>query len=242
MAYKDITEAATEINILQVNLARSYKANQSLCNFQRDEDSDISLIQEPYTLKNRIIGFPLKHRIVVAKQDPKTAIIVHKDNFTVFPVFIESDVIAIKLKKGNREFLLINCYCPPNGDINAQLTKIEEILQKHKCADIIITGDFSARNEMWGSYTTDQRGEKVLELIVSNNLNILNKKDSPPTFKTSRAKGWIDLTLVSTALAKDINRWEVLKVFNNSDHRYILTTIKNVKEEEKVRFNIKSRS
>lgn len=150
----------------------------------------------------------------------------------MFPVFIAQNLVAAKITKGNREILIISCYCPPNGDINRELSKIEEIVQRHRSVEVLIGGDFNARNQIWGSQTTDERGERVLELIVTNALTLLNKKDSPPTFRTSRARGWIDLSIVNAVLARDIKDWKVLETFNNSDHRYIRTIIENVKVEE----------
>lgn len=39
-----------EIYVIQANLGRGFKANQSLNNYQNDEQFDISVIQELYVL------------------------------------------------------------------------------------------------------------------------------------------------------------------------------------------------
>ncbi|KAH9378605.1 hypothetical protein HPB48_018321 [Haemaphysalis longicornis] len=138
--------------------------------------------------------------------------------------------MAAKITEGQREILIISCYCPPNGDINRELSKIE-VVQRHRSVEVLIGGDFNARNQIWGTQTTDERGERVLEVIVTNALTLLNNKDSPPTFRTSRARRWIDLSIGNAVLARDIKEWKVLKTFNNSDQRYIRTIIENVKVE-----------
>ncbi|KAH9368137.1 hypothetical protein HPB48_018830 [Haemaphysalis longicornis] len=178
-----------------------------------------------------MIGFPLKHIISAVSKDPKSAIIVYK-NLSMLPAFIAQNLVSAKITKGNRGILITSCYCPPNGDINTDLSKIEEIIQRHRSVEVLIGGDFNARSQIWGSQTTDERGERVLELIVTNALTLQNKKDSPPTFRTSRARGWIDLSIVNAVLARDIKEWKVLETFNNSDHRYIKTYIENVKAAE----------
>lgn len=89
-------------------------------------------------------------------------------------------------------------------------------------------GDFNAKSELWGSDVTDEKGEKILEFLVTNNLTVLNDKNSPPTFKTSRTKGWIDLSVATSELHKDLKVWEVSKIPNNSDHRYIKAVFGNV--------------
>lgn len=227
-----VSNLETELHIVQINLARSFKANQSLSNFQHDEGIDISLIQEPYTLKNKIIGFPIRHKIVTSNLEPKTAIIVHRENISVFPVHIEQKLVAVKITIVNRELLLINCYCPPTEGINSELSKIENIIQTFKCEEILIAGDFNSKNEIWGSQSTDEKGEKIVEFLVTNNLTLLNHKDSPPTFQTTRARGWIDLTIVNETLGKNVKTWEVSKEFNNSDHRYIRIVIEKDEIQE----------
>ncbi|KAH9372425.1 hypothetical protein HPB48_016964 [Haemaphysalis longicornis] len=139
------TEIQQRLQIIQVNLARAYKAIQSLCNFQHDEKIDISLVQEPYTLKNKVIGFPIKHKIVMCNIEPKTAIIVHTENISVFPVHVQPKLVAVKVNTGNREILLRNCYCPPNEGINCEISEIERIIQTFSCEEILIAGDFNSK-------------------------------------------------------------------------------------------------
>lgn len=134
----------------------------------------------------------------------------------------------MKITKGNREIIIINCYVPPRETINTALVKIEDLICKFNDSEVLIMGDFNAKGEIWGSNITDDKGEKILELIVANNLTLLNDKNSPPTFKTNRAKGWIDLTIATSELYRNLKIWEVLKTPNNSDHRYIKVVLGNI--------------
>lgn len=218
----------SEFHVIQVNLGRAFKANESLSNFQHDEQFDISVVQEPYTLHNKVIGFPIKHKIIAFSNTPKTAIIVHKEDIAIFPLIIEQNLLAAKIKKGNREIVVVNCYCPPRESVNATLSKIENFIRNSNYLDILIMGDFNAKAELWGSHITDEKGDKIIEFIVSNNLTLLNERTSPPTFRTSRAKGWIDLAFVTSNLFKDLQLWEVLKIPNYSDHRYIQVKFDNI--------------
>lgn len=233
---------STEIQIIQVNLGRAFKANQSLNNFQQEEEFDISVLQEPYSLNNKIIGFPLKHKVIANNKDPKTAIIIHKENITAFPIIIEQKLIAVKINKGERELLIINCYCPPNENVERAMSAIGNILQKFIDINTIIMGDFNSKHQIWGSTETDEKGEKVLEFTVLHNLTLLNAKESPPTFKTSRARGWIDLTICDANLNQDIKSWEVLKTYNHSDHRYIKVVIKNEELPEEYGLTLKGQT
>lgn len=73
----------------------------------------------------------------------------------------------------------------------------------------------------------DRKGE-VLETATRHNLIIVNKQNSPPMFKTNRAKGWIDLTIVNKTLYPLIQEWEVVKDIKYGDHRYVITVIKEM--------------
>lgn len=231
-----------EIHIIQVNLARAYKANQSLNNFQEEEKIDISIVQEPYALNNKIIGFPIKHKIIAFEKEPKTAIIIHKGDISIFPIVIEQKMIVAKVIKGIRELLIINCYCPPHEKISPVLSKIENVIRTINFTEILIIGDFNSKNKLWGSQINDEKGDEMLEFIIKHNLIILNEKDSPPTFRTERAKGWIDLTITNHNLHTNIAQWEVLKNHNNSDHRYIKTVIKNVEPLEEYGITLKGQT
>ncbi|XP_035229469.1 uncharacterized protein LOC118201468 [Stegodyphus dumicola] len=61
----------------------------------------------------------------------------------------------------------------------------------------------------------------VLEYAMTNRLSIINTSDSPPTFRTIRAEGWPDLTMVSSQLANQMSEWHVMDILSLSDHRII---------------------
>lgn len=233
----------TTINIIQANLARSFNATTSLKHYQEENEHHISIVQEPYVLKNKIIGYPLKHNIIAHTQNPKVAIIIHNKDIQSFPLIIEEHIIATRIHYKSKDILLINCYWPPGTDDTSHLSKIETALQTIQHTEVLITGDFNAKNTLWGSKISDRRGENILEFLIKHNLTIENDKYSPPTFQTSRAKGWIDLTISNTSLHPDIRNWEVLKEFNNSDHRYIKfeIPIEHTKDHEKYGITLKGK-
>lgn len=63
--------------MFKINLGRSFRATSNLNNPHPEQNQDISFLQEPYHLKNKVIGFPIKTRIVQGNDNPKTARIVH---------------------------------------------------------------------------------------------------------------------------------------------------------------------
>lgn len=210
-----------KLEMIQVNLGRSFKANQNLSIYQQRRNHHISLVQEPYHLKGKIIPGSIKDRIIAHEDNPKVGIIFHSRVTNIFPVQIEEDFIAVIMKFKNKQLLLINCYAAPKGNIENLLTKIENVIQKTHIENILITGDFNAKSHSWGGDKLDDRGELVLEFIIKNNLNLINDKNSEPTFQNSRGKSWIDLSIVSNNLIREVKNWKVLNEPSYSDHKFI---------------------
>lgn len=222
----EIDSQFNHLNIIQVNLGRSFKATQTLTNNLLEFKQDISLIQEPYALKNKIIGFSLKNRIISSDDTPKTATIIHNKDIEVFPYQITPKIIITKLKWKKITVTIINCYIPPKENIEDTLKIIERYIQANPNEHIIVAGDFNAKNRIWGGAITDEKGIELLEFIDINNLNVINN-DSIPTFETRNGRSWIDITAVSQSVLPHVEKWEVLDTPSESDHKYIQIKVFN---------------
>ena len=78
-------------------------------------------------------------------------------------------------------------------------------------------GDFNAWAVEWGSGETKKRGQTLLEALSVLNLTLLNDGEQP-TFVRSERSSTIDLTFVSSGLAKRGNCWRVMESCTLSDH------------------------
>lgn len=210
-----------QINIIQINLNHSIRATEQLKINQYIRQADITCIQEPYYLNNKIIGFSTSDTVVNFDYKPRTATIIHSNVFDIFTLSKERDLVILKLTTQNVEFIIVNAYAAPNENLNNMLYKIENLLTDHSNTQIIIVGDFNAKNPAWGGTRLDERGETITDFMMSNNLYLLNEKDSKPTFSTPNGNSWIDLTLVTPNLIREINKWEVRDEHTESDHNYI---------------------
>lgn len=214
----------TALHILQANLARCAQANELLNVFQKTNQHDITLIQEPYHHKNTITGFPMKHKIIAASENPKTAIIIHNNDIAVFPTVITDTLIALNITWHSYTALVINCYAPPKEDINNVIRKLSEITHKQNC-HILVAGDFNAKNPLWGGTTLDSRGEVLADFFTTNSLTIANQTDCPPTFESRNGRSWIDVTVTSSSLTQHVHQWTVSDEETASDHKYIQTDL-----------------
>jgi hypothetical protein len=92
---------------------------------------------------------------------------------------------------------------------------------------LIVGCDANAHHILWWSTGTNQRGESLMEYLVSSNLNILNRANEP-TFVVGNRKEVIDLTLGIYKIGDLVSNWHVHDEPSLSDHRYICFKVGNI--------------
>lgn len=118
-----------------------------------------------------------------------------------------------------------SCYAPPSTSIREFedfLDKLTEDIRKRNL--VAVAGDFNAWATDWGSSTTNERGQALIEALSSLDLVLLNS-GNVSTFRKGTSSSIIDLTFISSALAKGENNWRVDEEFTHSDHLAILWEI-----------------
>ena len=131
------------------------------------------------------------------------------------------------------QFVVYSCYISPNVDI----TKYENFINslqssvRKQSKGIIITGDFNAHSVVWGSSATNKRGEILLDWVAANALVILNDGKSP-TFIRRETKSYLDLTICTEEIARNMVEWRVLSGKETlSDHEWIMVRIKETRPQ-----------
>ncbi|XP_035206165.1 uncharacterized protein LOC118181196 [Stegodyphus dumicola] len=215
------------IQIIQINLKHSRSATDNLkINFEQNDKFKVASIQEPYTVQNKLYGFPTKYRKFYSQTDAKTAVVIADSNLPVLELFSSPEIIALAIGSDLR-FILITVYCPPSQDAPI-LTTLERFMQDNNNMTTIITGDFNAKSLLWGSHNTDTRGLKVCEFIASTGLSIVNEIGDTPTFAGVSGNSWIDLTLIIKRLRIRIDNSKVTDEANNSDHNNIYFDVSSI--------------
>jgi hypothetical protein len=74
---------------------------------------------------------------------------------------------------------------------------------------------------------TNPRVERLMDFLVSSNLNILNHGNES-TFVVCNRKEVIDLTLGTNKIVNMVNNWHISHESSLSDHRYIYFQIGNI--------------
>lgn len=85
----------------------------------------------------------------------------------------------------------------------------------------VIAGDFNVWARKWGSKRTNKKGQALLEALSVLNLVLLNDGKSS-TYNKGEANSIIDLTFVSSGLARGDTFWRLTDIYTHSDHRAIM--------------------
>lgn len=201
------------MKILQINLNRSRSAHDLALVTAKELNTDILIISEP---NRKAIN---EKRGWISDDETDAAIKV-----------LNAELIIEEQGKGlgfsyisMPDLIIYSCYMSPNRDIEEfeeTLNQIEQQLRRNR-KKTIIAGDFNAKSPLWGTKTTDRRGEIVGDWIAQNNLAVVNKGEEP-TFQRRDCTSIIDITLATTDAICLITHWEVSHKESLSDHKYIM--------------------
>lgn len=241
------------VNLIQINLGKRDNASGELDCLLSQGEFDVALIQEPCATKLNVTklsgGIKLyKH----TNQRPRTCIWLSKNlearsKCILMNNFSDRDITTVTLnmklsKEIQKEVVICSIYLP-HKDSNDKYIKnpisdmISNLVEycKSKGKDFIIGGDINSHHELWGSESSNERGENIIEFITVNRMEILNEGNRP-TWSANwedpkSSKTHIDVTLSSSGIKDKINEWEVSNKIILSDHKAITFRVTTVKAE-----------
>ncbi|CAG4963930.1 unnamed protein product [Colias eurytheme] len=122
------------------------------------------------------------------------------------------------------DMVVIGVYFSPNktlAEFEAFLGEVNSMIQWGRPHQIVIAGDLNAKSALWGSSTTDARGDILVEWIAAQNLVPLNQ-GTENTCVRMQGGSVVDVAFASPTLAHRVRGWKVLsEVETLSDHKYI---------------------
>ncbi|CAG4973720.1 unnamed protein product [Colias eurytheme] len=185
------------LKVMQINLNHCEAAHDLLMQMVRELNLDVVIISEPYK--------QLSSASWLSDQDGHAAL------WACGRSPLESvDLITkgcVKAKIGGIHFY--SCYAAPSRTIqefNDFLDTIIDDVQSN--SPVAIAGDFNAWAIDWGSKTTNDRGRALIEAMSAIDVVLLNKGNEP-TFSRGEASSIVDLTFVSSVLAKENTSWKI---------------------------------
>jgi hypothetical protein len=213
------------LNCSQINLQRSKNATTNLLKYIEDNRIDLVIIQEPYTIKNKVCGLPMRAKVFYDQicNRPKTAVFVPNRDLQI--VFIQSFsnafLTTVNIELLQKSVIVFGLYLSPLEDIRIGLDFLQTAINTLKPTYYIICADSNAHSHVWFDSHNDERGDILLDFISKNNNLIVNNNETSPMFESKNGKSSIDITLTSIALNNYINQWFIDESESLSDHKYI---------------------
>ncbi len=233
----------TNIKCVQINLCRSKHASTQLINFIENNNISIAFIQEPYTVRNKVCGFPVSYELIYSStgEKPKSAVLIKKSRLVALNInsFSNNCITVCNIKFAQKKVLFVSAYCPPNSDLTVQLKHIQTTIDKIKPTYYLIAIDSNAHSNTWYDRKNDLRGYQLIDFIANNNILILNNNINNPTFVSHRGQSSIDLTLINDNFAPHTKNWTLLDIDSQSDHKYIILEIEDKMTEIQFKSTLK---
>jgi len=140
---------------------------------------------------------------------PKAAIVLNNPNIDVLQLDLGnfSHVVAVQIITNTYELYLVSVYFQFSHLVEPYLTILDEYIAKIKNNvknEIIICADVNALSASWFSRIKDDRGDKIKEFIMANNLVVLNQASKYTTFSSHSGTSNVDVTLSTAGAARYI--------------------------------------
>ena len=208
------------MDILQINLNKSRTAQDLALNTMRVEKVDVMLLSEIY-------GVPQNNGNWVVDCDKKMAIVTSRVRYSfqrIRSVRVSGVVVA-----DVNGVTIVNCYIQPHigvAEFEGILDRIFVLAQGYP--RVLLVGDFNAWHNAWGSERTNLKGEALLQLANSLQLEVLNV-GTEPTFRGSgvaRPSKFASPSICRPDLATNpATCCGILRSYSYSDHVYIRYTM-----------------
>ena len=216
------------MRFIQINLRHSKNATSNLSQILLDLNIDCALIQEPYAkLKNNDFDFydvPLNYVMIhnLTHDHAYGAAIAIKSGYDVRKLDNMNDnhCVGAEINLGTEKVTVVSLYCRPSTQLSEFETTLENLSGacKKTLRHTIIGADLNAKNTIWGSKKTDDRGSTTENWLKTLPIRIANEQISRLNYIPSNY-GRIDVTFAGDKT--DMKNWEFLDLPSLSDHPLI---------------------
>nr|CAI5860539.1 unnamed protein product [Callosobruchus analis] len=147
-----------------------------------------------------------------------------------FAIAAEKDIDIIIALEPNKNLVSNSNWCTDKRTDVAIFFRTKQCRVKNLLAkDGYLVDDLNVKSLQWGSPTADKRGLYLSDWIAESEL-VVHNTGNTPTFSRGLTQSYIDLTIYTSNLAKDIAKWEVLNEESLSDHHFIYFEVGKKKE------------
>ena len=188
-----------EIKLLQINLNHTKKAMQAASQHIKENKIDVALLQDTYVNPNAqgLYDFPSAWRVFESKNKNAHVII---SNTSIIANFLTSTDYAVFVSISAAEGdLIIGSFYAPTLRNQLRNTGMQDPFQsmldawshlaQRQDSYFLCGGDYNANSQLWGSPRTDERGQTLMDFLVTNNLLLVNLDNRIHTFRKYDGRG-----------------------------------------------------
>ena len=221
------TVATPRIAFTQINLQRSKDATAHFVRRFARLHTGIAIIQEPWVSHETIRGLNGAGKVWgVTRGRQRSCIVTRGLEARLVPKHTTEDLTTIvvegKDKDGNRwELAVASAYFPREREV--PIREFREMVADAgiRGSGLIAGCDANSHHTLWGSSRDSERGADLLEFLVGEDLDFLNRGCTPTFFTQGRGESVIDMTICTSEVYSMMHGWRVSEELSLSDHRYI---------------------
>lgn len=243
-----------KIKIAQVNARGAKIVMEEIKQYISRSKTDFLLVQEPYCPSDKVCGLGMNTKLLSDRKKFAKISTAHKIKAAIAAYNRDWDILKIpelcnthftcsEISTHNNSIYLVSAYLQHCERIETYLHHLDTILHTLKSQNIVICMDSNANSALWNSKSTDDRGEKLEELIAQHNLHVANVESEVYSFDNIHGQENIDVTLISNSLRNKIKNWKILPKQTSSDHNVIAFEIDyeqpSIKATRASRYNTK---
>jgi len=113
------------VNGFKINLQHSRTATGNLGQLINQHNVDITYVQEPYTINNKLAGLPRSHKVYTSGDGRKrTAIVINNDQLdvTLITQLSNEDCVAVEMRSEAVKFYNVSMYFDSRRDIEENIS------------------------------------------------------------------------------------------------------------------------
>ena len=209
------------INCFQINLQHSRAATSNLGQLINQHNVDITCLQQPYTINNKLAGLPRPYKVYTFGDGRRRRVIVLNNdqlNATLITQLSNEDSVAVEVRSEAVKFYSVSMYLNSRRDLEEDIRQLETVLDYSKGKRLIIALDSNTRSKMWHETITNECGKIPEEFRICNDLYVLNEATETPTFQSNMGSSRIDLTITNSRLVCYVCDWICGEEESCSDH------------------------
>jgi hypothetical protein len=158
---------------MKLSLQHSRSATYNLTQIIIHKNIDVAFLQDLYTIRNNVAGFPKSFKIFAYGNGKKrAAVIVNNNSIDAVAIKQVSDeeLTLIEISYKGLNFYAASLYFAIDRATERDVGKVGEIIELTRGKGLILSIDSNSRSKLWRNTYMNQRGKTLEEFIITSDL------------------------------------------------------------------------